>query len=95
MPVRAVAERWIQYYWPLLEDDSHFILQIRGESRKSRLHIGFRPQLERLIAAFRKSGGIDTFATACDSASLDPGQRAILKSLLSKLVHVIVEGPVS
>ena len=95
VPIGAVAERWIQYYWPLLEDASDFIPQIRGESPKSRLHIGFRPHLERLIAAFNKSGGLDGFAIACDNAALDPGQCVILKALLSKLSHIIVEGPVT
>ena len=95
VPIGAVAERWIQYYWPLLEDASDFIPQIRGESPKSRLHIGFRPHLERLIAAFNKSGGLDGFAIACDNAALDPGQCVILKALLSKLSHIIVEGPVA
>jgi hypothetical protein len=95
VPIHAVAERWIQYYWPLLEDDGDFIPQIRGESRDSRLHIGFRPQLERLIAAFRKSGGLDGFAIASDNAALDPAQNSVLKALLSRLAHVIVEGPVA
>jgi hypothetical protein len=51
--------------------------------------------LEHLIAAFRKSGGLDGFAIAFDSAALDPTQNSILKALLSRLAHVIVEGPVA
>ena len=61
---REIAERWIYYYWPLLEDESSFIPQIRGESRSGRLQIGFRPHLETLIAAFRPSGALDAFAVA-------------------------------
>jgi hypothetical protein len=64
IPMQDVAERWIFYYWPLLEDNSFFIPQIRGESNAGKLHIGFRPQLERLIDSFRHSGGLDGFAIA-------------------------------
>jgi hypothetical protein len=45
---KSSAERWIYYYWPLLDDDSNFIPQIRGESSGGRLQIGFRPQLKSL-----------------------------------------------
>ncbi len=42
-----------------------------------------------------KSGRSDGFAIASDNTALDPGQRIILKALLSKLSHIIVEGPVT
>ncbi len=95
IPMTAIAERWIYYYWPLLDDDSAFIPQIRGESRDSRLQIGFRPQLNRLIEAFRHSGSLDGFAVAFRNDSLDKGQREILRDTLRKLVTVIVSGPVT
>jgi 2-polyprenyl-3-methyl-5-hydroxy-6-metoxy-1,4-benzoquinol methylase len=71
IPVRSIAERWIYYYWPLLEDETNFIPQIRGESSGGRLQIGFRPQLGQLIEAFRHSGSLDGFAVAFRSDSFD------------------------
>ncbi|MBM4094444.1 MAG: methyltransferase type 11, partial [Planctomycetes bacterium] len=95
IPVHHIAERWIYYYWPLLEDESNFIPQIRGESRTGRLHIGFRPQLQKLIALYRHAGGLDGFAEAMRSDTFDAAQRSALKALFSKLIPVILSGPVS
>ncbi len=95
IPMQDVAERWIFYYWPLLEDDSFFIPQIRGESNAGKLHIGFRPQLERLIDSFRHSGGLDGFAIALKNDSLGDVQHRLLKVTLRKLIPIIKEGPMT
>jgi len=95
IPVHEIAERWIYYYWPLLEDNSFFIPQIRGESGAGGVHIGFRPQLVRLIASFCRSGGLDGFAIALKNDSLSEDQRHLLKETLRKLVSVIREGPIT
>ena len=95
VPVHDIAERWIYYYWPLFEDRSFFIPQIRGESAGGRLRIGFRPQLEHLITAFNRSGGLDGFAIALRNNSLDSSQRELVKAAFSKLIPTIKEGPVT
>lgn len=95
VPVRDIAERWIYYYWPLLEDPGRFIPQIRGERAGGRLQIGFRPQLERLIAAFGRSGGLDGFAIALRNDSFDSVERRLLEAAFNKLIPVIKEGPVT
>ncbi len=95
IPVRSIAERWVYYYWPLLDDGSLFIPQIRGEKRDGRLRIGFRPHLDRLIAEFRQAGGLDGFAIAYRNDSLTAHQRDLLRGTLAKLVSVIVQGPVT
>jgi len=95
IPVREIAERWIYYYWPLLEDDEYFIPQMRGESLSSSRHIGFRTHLDRLIKSFRHAGGLDGFAVALGNDALDVERRAILMTLLSRLTQVIVKGPVT
>jgi hypothetical protein len=68
---------------------------MRGESGNSRFRIGFRPQLKRLIEAFRHSGSLDGFAVAFRNDSFDKAQREILRVTLRKLVTVIVSGPVT
>jgi len=95
VPVHHIAERWIYYYWPLLEDPAFFIPQIRGETPDGRLRIGFRRHLEKLIAVFSRSGGLDGFAIALRNDSFEAGQRELLKAALNKLILVIKEGPVT
>jgi SAM-dependent methyltransferase len=95
VPIQDIAERWIYYYWPLFEDSAAFIPQIRGERISGRLHIGFRQQLEQLIAAFDRSGGLDAFATALRNDSLDAAQKTLLKAAFARLIPVIKEGPVT
>lgn len=95
IPVHAIAERWIYYYWPLFEDSSLFIPQIRGEHAGGRLRIGFRRQIEQLIAAFNRSGGLDGFALALRNNSLNAPQKVLVKAAFSKLIPTIKEGPVT
>jgi 2-polyprenyl-3-methyl-5-hydroxy-6-metoxy-1,4-benzoquinol methylase len=95
IPIQDIAERWIYYYWPILEDNSFFIPQIRGESSVGRIHLGFRPQLGRLIDSFRRSGGLDGFAIALRNNSFSEAQRELLKEAFRKLIAVIKEGPMT
>jgi hypothetical protein len=95
VPVHDIAERWIDYYWPLFEDCAFFIPQIRGERARGHLRIGFRRQLEELITAFNRSGGLDGFAIALRNDSLNSQQRELVKAAFNKLIPVIKEGPVT
>jgi hypothetical protein len=95
VPVHDIAERWIYYYWPLFEDCALFIPQIRGEKAGGHLRIGFRRQLEELITAFTRLGGLDGFAIALRNDSLNAQQRELVKAVFNKLIPVIKEGPVT
>jgi hypothetical protein len=95
VPVHDIAEHWIYYYWPLFEDCALFIPQIRGEKAGGRLRIGFRRQLEELITAFNRLGGLDGFAIALRNDSLNAQQRELVKAAFNKLISVIKEGPVT
>jgi SAM-dependent methyltransferase len=86
VPVHDIAERWIYYYWPLFEDCAFFIPQIRGESAGGHLRIGFRRQIENLITAFDRSGGLDGFAIALRNSSFDAPQRELVKAAFNKLM---------
>jgi len=59
------------------------------------LRIGFRRQLERLIAAFNRSGGLDGFAISLRNDSFDVSQRKLVKAAFSKLIPIIKKGPVT
>jgi hypothetical protein len=54
-----------------------------------------RRPLEDLITAFNRSGGLDAFAIALRNNSFDAPQRELVKAAFSKLIPVIMEGPVT
>ncbi len=95
IPIYDIAERWIYYYWPLFEDKSCFIPQIRGESDSGKLHIGFRNSLEQLIHTFCRSGGLDSFAVALRDDFFSTDQRRLFHLTLRKIIPIIIEGPIT
>jgi hypothetical protein len=56
LPVRYVAEKWLQYYWPLIESKV-FMPQINAEVRNGSKSIRFRKSLSELVNAYQKKGG--------------------------------------
>lgn len=94
VPVDEIVERWIYYYWPLMDNPEGFIPQIRGEKPGSAKPIAFRRDLGRLIDSFNRSGGLDAFATALGNDALSPQQRTILERLRARLQQTILQGPV-
>jgi SAM-dependent methyltransferase len=94
IPVRAIAERWIYYYWPLFEGSVKFIPQIRGESRTCEKPVAFRGLLENLIASYQSCGGLNRFTLDYRSDQLNAGIRETTKRLITRLIRTILEGPV-
>lgn len=90
VPLGLVAERWLYYYWPLVEAD---ITQIRGQGKK-KAEV-FRGAMRDLISGFRPVGGLDAFHTAYRNNQLTPDQRRLADSALNKLAGAIVDGPVT
>jgi len=58
IPLGLIAEKWLYYYWPLIESD-RFLPQMNGNERSRQ--IVFRLQLAELVEHFRKIGGINAF----------------------------------
>ena len=55
IPVDLTAEKWIYYYWPLIE--SHlFIPQIYGEKEGGGISIAFRSSLKEMIDLYHLKG---------------------------------------
>ncbi|MBN2338844.1 MAG: methyltransferase domain-containing protein [Acidobacteria bacterium] len=94
IPLDEIVERWIYYYWPLMDNPEGFIPQIRGEKPGSAKPIAFRRDLGRLIDSFALSGGLDAFASALGNDALSPQQRTILDQLRGRLQETILKGPV-
>lgn len=60
IPLEAIADKWMLYYWPIFESDL-FIGQRTGEERGVRNGLAIRTPLEGLIDHFRSSGGLTGF----------------------------------
>jgi hypothetical protein len=94
IPVSAVSEKWIYYYWPLLEPPE-LIPQIRSEYSPTGAPIAFRSLLSELIDHYRAAGGLTRFVLDLRSDTMPPHVEKLLKQLQSKLRETIVSGPVS
>jgi SAM-dependent methyltransferase/SOS-response transcriptional repressor LexA len=92
LPLKLIADKWLEYYWPLMESEI-FIPQKRGEERGCQKPVKFRAQMEELVAAYRPMGGLTGFTAAYRSNALPEGAAALLRKLKSTLRATIREGP--
>lgn len=93
VPLAAIAERWVLYYWPLFESAT-FLPQMNGEWKTRGHLLAFAPELGALVAAYRGRGGLTAFATDRRSRQLLEVARPIYASLLLTLRRTICNGPV-
>jgi SAM-dependent methyltransferase len=94
IPVRAVCEKWLYYYWPVFES-SRFVPQIRGETDTCQKPIAFRRSLSELIDCYRKAGGFVRFVLDWRSDRLTRQAQALLEIALKRIRYAIVTGPVT
>lgn len=94
IPVDLIAEKWIYYYWPLIES-SQFIPQIYGEKEDGGVSIAFRKSLEVLVEEYRKKGGLAGFTLDLRSASLDTETNKLVRQVMNKTRSTIISGPVT
>lgn len=95
LPIENIAEKWIEYYWPIFESYK-FIPQIQAESENGK-PVAFRELLASLIAASKLAGGLSgfaSFAIKSRNRELTKDVDHIYKRLLSKLKTTLVNGPV-
>lgn len=92
IPLGLIAEKWIYYYWPLIESEI-LLPQMNGFERNRK--IAFRTQLSLLIAAFRGKGGLSAFHAAWRAGRLDPQSHHLLLECIKAISVAIVKGPVN
>ena len=90
LPLGLIAEKWLYYYWPLLEADK-LLPQIRGAG----VSIAFSGELTGLVNRFRKQGGLSAFHVAFQSGGLDTATSQLTDSALNQIARTIVTGPVT
>ncbi len=93
LPLELVSEKWLYYYWPLVEVREGLFPQLRGgEERKP---MAFRKELSALINHFDNQGGLSAFHAARLSGRLNDVEQKLLRTALNKIGRTIVLGPVT
>ena len=93
VPVRAVAELWLQYYWPLLESEE-FLPQYQNDRGKGAHSFKFASPLKALIDAYALAGGLPAYLFDRRSGVIVPAARRHHDVALAKATAAIKEGPV-
>jgi SOS-response transcriptional repressor LexA/SAM-dependent methyltransferase len=93
VPLGLVSEKWLYYYWPLVDTGDFIIPQKRGmEINKP---IAFRKALTELAAHFHGQNGLSRFHGEFQSGRLDLVARQLTDAALNKIANTIVVGPVT
>jgi hypothetical protein len=93
LSVRYVAEKWLQYYWPLIESKV-FMPQISAEAPDANNWIKFRRSLSMLIGLYARAGGYSGFRIERNKGALSADTQKLLKVVMSDIASAIVTGPV-
>lgn len=93
IPVQAIADKWMLYYWPIFESEV-FICQRTGEARDASNGVAIRRPLEALINSFRASGGMSGFHTALYSGKLTKDAERLWQTARAKFQQTIWNMPV-
>ena len=93
LPVRHVAEKWLQYYWPLIESHT-FIPQLNGELPDKGRPIKFRKSLQMLVQRYTKAGGYSGFRLERNKGLLSPETQKIVRAVMADIEDAIIKGPV-
>ena len=93
IPLRLIADKWLEYFWPLFESPS-FIPQKRGEKPGCLKPVMFRAELNELIKLYRGNGGLCRFSVEYRGNALDPAAAIAHRKALSRIADAIRNGPV-
>lgn len=93
VPIDRIAERWIDYYWPIFES-AQFLPQMNGERGAREHRLGFAKELRGLQGSYR-AGGLTAFALDRRKGEMRDRAARMHGKLLAKLRNVIRSGPVT
>jgi 2-polyprenyl-3-methyl-5-hydroxy-6-metoxy-1,4-benzoquinol methylase len=94
VPVKLIAEKWLYYYWPLIENHL-FLPQIYGEREEGGIRIAFRKSMEELTKQYCKKGGLSGFTLDLRSTSFDSETNKLVRHVFNKIKRTIITGPVT
>lgn len=100
VPLGLVAEKWLFYYWPLVEPDigasgsaAPVVFPQQRGAERHRL-IAFRPSLRELIRHYSSLGGLTSFAQDYRNLRLQGPAAVLTDAALNHIANTIVVGPV-
>lgn len=89
VPLGLIAEKWLYYYWPLVDAEGGPLKQRRGSSP-----IAFQNALQALTDHFRGQSGLSGFHVGFQACKLDPEAQRLTDMALNRIAETIVVGPV-
>jgi SAM-dependent methyltransferase len=97
VPLARIAERWLQYYWPLFASE-RFIPQSQAEGAGGNNPVKFRASMLRLIDVYRQQGthgGLSAWHLDWSTGRMNSGSQALMKAALKTVAETIRDGPVT
>ncbi len=97
VPLGLVAEKWLLYYWPLIEVDGTGSKAVIPQKRGMEISkpIAFRKVIRDLISFYSHHGGLSSFYQDYKSGSLPHGAVGLLDDTINTIARTIVAGPVT
>lgn len=92
IPLSDIADRWIEYYWPIIESDQ-VIPQINAEDAAGR-PLAFRDSLGNLVRFFKNAGGRSAFLRSMADGTVTDTARRLYKAAAREIEDTIKRGPV-
>ena len=92
IPLGLIAEKWLYYYWPLIESD---VLLPQMNGAEINRQIAFRKPLSLLIDAYRNAGGLSAFNADYRGGKMSVLSRGFLLESIRAISDAIVKGPIN
>ena len=97
VPLGLIAEKWMFYYWPLIEldrpDKPVVIPQMNGQEKTQQM--GFRKEMTELIMFYRAHGGISALNRDYRGDSIPQAGLVLVNRAIRKIADTIRKGPVT
>lgn len=90
IPLGLIVEKWLYYYWPLVDTELIFPEMQIGRARG----MAFRTALLKLVNSF-KPGGLNAFYALFQSGRLNKEQIYLLTQAVNIIANTIIVGPVT
>jgi SAM-dependent methyltransferase len=96
VPIAAIAELWVHYYWPFFERSGElFVPQMGGEWDRQASGVAFRGELAALIEHYRRAGGLSQYINDRKDGERPTAVSQLDQALFTKLKDTIRDGPVT
>ncbi|MFC1657568.1 methyltransferase domain-containing protein [Candidatus Moduliflexota bacterium] len=97
VPLGLVAEKWLEYYWPIIEKDGRGEIAVIPQKRglEIRKPIAFRKAMRALISFYRSHGGLSAFFHHYRNNEIPTQAVTLLDDALNSIARTIVAGPVT